>query len=218
VLLQVSDTGKGMDEETKRRLFEPFFTTKEIGKGTGLGLSTVYGIIKQIGGEVSVYSEPGHGTTFKVYFPQIDSLADAADKAPAQQAAAGGTETLLLVEDESGVRHLTRELLEKQGYTVLEACDGREALRIYKQHKGRIDLLLTDVVMPMMNGQELADRLLALQADLKVIYLSGYAERIVLEHGVLDLGAGFLQKPFTLEALGRKIREVLGEAKRKSAR
>lgn len=209
VMLAVSDTGTGMDAETQAHMFEPFFTTKVQGKGTGLGLSTVYGIVKQSEGNIWVYSELGKGTTFKVYLRrvddavQIDAVSESLGKLPQ------GRETVLLTEDEEPVRHLAKVILEMNGYQVLEAASGDEALSIYKEHTGRIDLIVTDVVMPKMSGPELAQSLTTLCPGIKVLYLSGYTDDAVVRHGLLDRGMAFLQKPFTPEALVRKVREVL---------
>jgi PAS domain S-box-containing protein len=209
VMLAVSDTGKGIPPEVRSRLFEPFFTTKERGKGTGLGLSTVYGIVKQSGGEIWVYSELGKGTTFKIYLPQV--LDD--ERRPAQVAEPSpvehGEETLLLAEDEPGVRALARDVLRQHGYQVLEAMDVPDALRICREHPERIDLLLTDVVMPVMSGRELAERVAEIRPEIKVLYMSGYTDNIVVSHGVTSIDKEFLQKPFTPRSLARKVRESL---------
>jgi len=208
VMIAVSDTGSGMPEKVKSRIFEPFFTTKEVGKGTGLGLSTVYGIIKQSDGYIWVYSEVGRGSTFKVYLPRVDAPAEiplSRALAPARH----GSETVLLVEDEDGVRALVRQVLHKHGYNVLEARHGGEALLMCERHQGKIDMLLTDVVLEQMSGRELAERLLKLRPEMKVLYVSGYADDAIVHHGVLTAGMAFLQKPFTTEALARKIRYVL---------
>ncbi|MGE5569217.1 MAG: PAS domain S-box protein [Rhodospirillales bacterium] len=208
VLIAVSDTGHGMDAETKRHIFEPFFTTKEPGRGTGLGLATVYGIVKQSGGEVWVYSEPGQGTTFKVYFPRVNEAESPAERAtPAEESR--GAETVLVVEDEEGVRELIAEMLRQRGYTVLTAENGVEALRVSAQYPDPIHLLVTDVVMPQMSGKQLADTLAPLRPGIKVLYLSGYTEYSALHHGVLEPGFEFLGKPFSRETLARKVRQVL---------
>ncbi len=210
VMLAISDTGHGMDERTQARLFEPFFTTKEKGKGTGLGLSTVYGIIKQSGGAVWVYSELGHGTTFKIYLPLVVDVMDTLPLAPAPGAeSATGTETILLVEDEEAVRLLAREALEEVGFQVLEARHGGEALMISQQYQGVIHLLVTDVVMPEMSGRVLADRLVPQRPALKVLYMSGYTDNAIVHQGVLDPGTAFLPKPFSPDALVRRVREIL---------
>ena len=211
VMIAVSDTGHGMDAETRRRLFEPFFTTKEKGKGTGLGLATVYGAVKQLGGDIWVYSEPGKGTTFKLYFPRIMESPDP-PASPADAEREHSTETILVVEDEQAVRDLTVKMLRKLGHTVLAAADGVEAIEIAKSHAGPIALLLTDVVMPNMSGRQVADELLRLRPELKVLYLSGYTDNTVVHHGVLEDGVEFLPKPFSRETLANKIRDVLGSS------
>ena len=208
-MLAVSDNGCGMDAMTKSHLFEPFFTTKGLGMGTGLGLSTVYGIIRQSGGYVFAYSELGQGSTFKVYVPRVEDAIEALALGVPLPELPQGTETILLVEDEPGVRALVRDTLRLQGYTVLEARHGIEALMIGTQETGVIHLLLTDVVMPQMGGREVADRLLAARSDLRVLYMSGYTENAVVHRGVLNPGTAFLQKPFTPDLLVYKVREVL---------
>jgi len=210
VMLSVSDNGHGMDKETQARIFEPFFTTKEKGKGTGLGLSTVYGIIKQSGGYVLVQSEVGQGTTFRIYLPRVEEAAQPASQVPVPLELNGGSETVLLVEDEESVRELVRETLEAKGYNVLEAENGEAALRLTNQHSDPIDMLITDVVMPGMSGRELSARMCASHPHTKVLYLSGYTEDAIVHEGVLQPGTAFLQKPFTLYSLARKVREVLG--------
>ncbi len=209
VMLAVSDTGCGMDAETRAHVFEPFFTTKEQGKGTGLGLATVYGIVKQSGGHITLYSEPGHGTSFKIYLPRVDAPAEALPADRPAEASPRGTETILLVEDEDLVRGLVREALQSGGYAVLDACDGNEALQVSERHEGPIHLLMTDMVMPGMSGVELAKRLAPLRPQTKVLYMSGYTEHSMLQEGVLNSGAAFVQKPVSLIALGQKVREVL---------
>ncbi len=209
VMLAVSDTGIGMDQELQARLFEPFFTTKEHGKGTGLGLSTTYGIVKQSGGSIWVYSEPGHGTTFKIYLPRCEEpLEELPPAAPAREAAPG-TETILLVEDEPEVRRLVEKLLRLKGYRVLSAGSPADAVATAKRHDDAIHLLLTDVIMPGMNGRELARLLAAGRPAMRVLYMSGYADAAMNQHGILPPGTAFLSKPFTPELLARKIREVL---------
>jgi len=211
VMLAISDTGVGMDSETQSRIFEPFFTTKGP-KGTGLGLSTVYGIVKQSGGYIWVYSEPGKGTSFKIYFPRaVEAEPVPAEPAAAVESAEPPRETILLVEDEGNLRRLTRHFLENQGYTVLEAADGAAAVQIAVAHQGTIHLLLTDVIMPGMNGRELAQRVSEIRPNIKVLYMSGYTENAIGHNGTLDAGVTLLQKPFNLQALKAKVREVLDQ-------
>jgi CheY-like chemotaxis protein len=210
VTLSVSDTGLGMDAETQARIFEPFFTTKEPGKGTGLGLATVYGIVKQSGGFIWVYSEPGRGTTFKIYLPRVGERAEPLTPPPGG-AVVRGTETILLVEDEGALRALLREILEGFGYTVLEAAHGVDALRVARDHAGTIHLLLSDIVMPQMTGRDLADRLATERPGLRVLFMSGYAAGAVPSHEV-PAGAAYIEKPFTADALAGAIRSRLAAA------
>jgi PAS domain S-box-containing protein len=209
VMLAISDTGIGMSIKTQARIFEPFFTTKEQGKGTGLGLSTVYGIVKQSGGNIWVYSERDFGTTFKVYLPRLDQVVEHGMSGELRAVLPQGTETILLVEDEEMIRKAAREILEANGYRVLDASGGEEALMISRLHKAPIQLLMTDVVMPRMNGRELAERLGLLRPNLKVLYMSGYTDDAIVHHGVLDAGIAFLEKPFTAQALTHRVRELL---------
>ncbi|MCR4408127.1 MAG: GAF domain-containing protein, partial [Anaerolineae bacterium] len=214
VMLAVSDTGVGMDEEIKSHLFEPFFTTKEVGKGTGLGLATVYGIIKQSGGHIWVYSEPGQGTTFKIYLPVVGEEVEPARLPPLLDESLHGAETILLVEDDSLVRELASRVLIQHGYLVLEAYDGEKALRICQEYRKPIHLLVTDVVMPGgMSGRQLAETLITMHPETRVLYMSGYTDDSIVYHGVLEPGTAFLQKPFTPESLARKVGEVLGGSK-----
>ena len=210
VLIAFTDTGIGMDPATQDRIFEPFFTTKGLGKGTGLGLATVYGIVRQSGGSISVYSEPHRGSTFKVYLPRLaEPVRDASESAAPAAVSTGGTETVLVVEDEEAVRQLAARTLFVRGYTPLVAHTGEEALRLSEQHPGPIHLLLTDVVLPRMNGSRLAETLLATRPDLRVLYMSGFTETAIVHHGVLQPGTDFIQKPFTPHALAVKLRDVL---------
>jgi signal transduction histidine kinase len=210
VMMAVSDTGTGMDALTKSRIFEPFFTTKEKGKGTGLGLSIVYGIVKQNGGEVLVYSEPGQGTVFKIYLPVAVGAAEESRPVSGETQAVEGTETILLVEDEQQVRNLTRSMLGRQGYRILDAGSAAEALELARDTGAQIDLLLTDIVMPQMNGLDLAKEIRAARPGIKVLFMSGYTDSAVLQQGLLTAEVPFIQKPFTSAALHSKVREVLG--------
>src|SRR2546427_2286292 len=209
VMLAVSDTGTGMDEQTKAHIFEPFFTTRELGKGTGLGLATVYGIVKQSGGFIWLYSEPGHGTTFKIYLPRVDGAADALGPPVGTAEVPRGTETVLIVEDEEAVRALAKTALMRKGYRVLEAANGGEALLRCESERAPIHLLVTDVVMPGLGGADLARRLAPLRPDMRVLFISGYTDRAAARHGTMQPGAAYLEKPFSLDALARKVREVL---------
>ncbi len=208
-LLSVSDSGSGMDAETLSHIFEPFFTTKELGKGTGLGLSTVYGIVRQSGGLVWVYSEPGQGSCFKVYLPIVHGAVEPAPARPTQSPTFAGTETVLLVEDEDGVRALVREVLQRKGYRVLEANSGAEAMRICGDYEDPIHLLITDIVLDQMSGRDIARKVTSERPKTKVLYISGYTEEAIIHHGVLDPGTAFLQKPFTPAALARRVYEIL---------
>jgi two-component system, cell cycle sensor histidine kinase and response regulator CckA len=209
VMFAVTDTGTGMDAKTKARIFEPFFTTKPVGKGTGLGLATVYGVVQQSGGYIWLYTEPGHGSSFKIYLPRVDAV----ETEPAAEAslagAFDGSETVLVAEDEEAVRQIIEKALDAHGYRVLSARDGAEALERASVYAGQIDLLVTDVVMPDMNGRELSRRLVQTRPNLRTLYLSGYTDDAILHRGVLQQGVAFLQKPFSLRMLARKVREVI---------
>ncbi len=209
VMISASDTGVGMPSEIKERIFEPFFTTKEKGKGTGLGLSTVYGIVKQSKGNIWVYSEPGYGTTFKIYLPQVDEPLEALKDKLSEKALVGGNETILVVEDEEEVRKLTVRILQNKGYRVLTASDGNAALLVVKRYVSPIHLMLTDVVMPGINGRELAKKMESFHPKMKVLYMSGYTENAIVHHGILDEKMDYIPKPFTVEGLTKKVREAL---------
>src|ERR1700737_2825770 len=207
VVLTVTDTGTGITPQVQARLYEPFFTTKEVGKGTGLGLATIHGIVARSGGSVAVYSEIGHGTSFKVYFPKAEGVDTVAALPPVVQPRVG-TQTVLVVEDAEGLRTLAKRLLERHGYKVLLAANAEEALRLFERHPS-IDVLLTDVVMPGASGPELTRQLLNHRRSLRVVYMSGYTEDAIARHGVLEPGIVFLNKPFTAATLSQKIEEVL---------
>lgn len=209
VRMTVTDNGEGMDERTRQRIFEPFFTTKEQGKGTGLGLSTVHGIVQQAGGHIMVYSEPGHGTTFKIYLPRIDEVVQTPNRTGDADGNFAGTETILLVEDEEIVRNLVGVILADSGYTILVADSGKSALSICESYAGPIHILLTDVIMPGMGGSELRDRVTGLRPEIKVLFMSGYTDDAITHGGVLDSDAAFIEKPFTPDSLSRKIRDVI---------
>ncbi len=211
ILLSLTDTGAGMDAETLSHLFEPFYTTKAKGKGTGLGLSTVYGIVKQNGGEISIESNPGRGTAVRIYLPLAADATNVKESPGRRRSAVTGTETILLVEDEAEVRRLARDLLTRQGYLVLEAASGPEALRLWQERSGAVDMVLTDVVMPQMSGPKLVERLKALCPDVRVMYMSGYTDDVIARHGIISADNAFLQKPFTLDSLAEKVRLVLDQ-------
>jgi len=210
VMLAVSDNGSGMDAETQRHLFEPFFTTKSVGRGTGLGLSTVFGIVKQSGGSIAVYSEPGHGTSIKIYLPRIDQAVPL-EAEGRQPEAWRGSETILVVEDDDMVRSLVRESLERQGYKVIDSAGSVEARRLAEKHRGPIHLLITDVVLPKVSGRELAEQMIRERPSIKVLYMSGYTDSAIVSSGILTKEVAFLQKPFTPTGLVDKVREVLLE-------
>lgn len=208
-MLAVSDTGIGMDETTRARIFEPFFTTKELGKGTGLGLATVYGIVKQSGGFIWVYSEPGRGTTFKIYLPLAETAESLDGETPAATPPPGGMESVLLVEDSAAVRDAAREILQRNGYRVIAVPNADAAIAVIANQPTPIHLLLTDVVMPGLNGRQLAEQLTRQFPELRVLYMSGYTDDAVVRRGLLTTDLAYLQKPFTPDVLARKVREVL---------
>jgi len=212
MLLTFGDTGCGMDSQVLAKVFDPFFTTKPIGKGTGLGLSTIYGIVKQNNGFINVYSEPGQGTTFRIYFPVVEaSELPAGDSAPSEPMA-GGSATILLVEDDPLILELGQRILAQLGYEVLAAATPEQAIGIAKEYSGRIDLMITDVVMPQMNGHDLVRRINPILPGLKCLYMSGYTANVIAHHGVLDPGVNFLQKPFTIQEIAAKVSQVLHNA------
>jgi CheY-like chemotaxis protein len=208
-MLAVSDNGVGMTKDVLEHLFEPFFTTKAVGKGTGLGLATVYGIVKQNGGFINVYSEPGQGSTFRIYFPRFESESVEAPRAVEAPAAQQSSAIVLIVEDETAILQLGKTILERLGYSVLAASTPSEAIGLVKSHPGPINLLITDVVMPEMNGRDLATEVKALRPGLKCLYMSGYTANVIAHHGVLDEGVLFIQKPFSMRELSEKVQEVL---------
>jgi CheY-like chemotaxis protein len=209
VRLSVTDTGCGMDEATKARVFEPFFTTKDVGKGTGMGLAVVYGIVQQSGGYIDVKSQPNEGSSFDIYLPRCQDETPAEERAQASPSSPMGHETVVLVEDEDAVRRLAREILTQHGYTVLEAKDGPDALRLCQRHAGPIDLLVTDVVMPRMSGLRLADRLREQRPQIKTLFISGYLDDVLSEYGASAGDITLLQKPFAVATLTHKVRDVL---------
>ncbi len=211
VLLAVSDDGCGVDPETREHLFEPFFTTKEIGRGTGLGLATVYGIVKQNNGVITISSEPGQGTTFQIYLPRHVVAATGKTGQDSSAQVARGNETVLLVEDEPAILNLGKIMLERLGYRVLTAIDPQEALALAQTSTETLDLLITDVIMPTMNGRDLADRMKTLYPDIRVLFMSGYTADIIANRGVLDKKVNFVQKPFSLKDLAARVREALGD-------
>jgi two-component system, cell cycle sensor histidine kinase and response regulator CckA len=211
VVLTVADTGTGMDEATAKQAFEPFFTTKDVGKGTGLGLATVHGIVKQSGGDIWLYTEPGHGTTFRIYLPEATGTPqpEAELAMSAAPTSAGGSETILVVEDDEAVRPLVCMSLARAGYRVIEACNPKDAARVASEFAGRIDLLLSDVIMPESDGPALHGLLRATHPELRVLYMSGYADDAIVRQGILVEGTPFIQKPFAPRALAAKVRETL---------
>ena len=216
VMLAVTDNGTGMDADTQAHIFEPFYTTKEKGKGTGLGLATVYGIVKQSGGYVWVYSEIGRGTTFKIYLPSVEEEVAPREIRKAVASLPRGTETVLLVEDEEGVRELAKEYLESCGYKVLVAQNGQAAIDLVSKHSGPIDLMMTDIVMPGLSGSDLAKKVQSLRPDIRVVYMSGYTDQAIIHHGILSSDVLLLQKPFTMSTLAHKLREALSTKQIKS--
>jgi len=208
-MLTISDTGHGMDSETQKRIFEPFFTTKEQGKGTGLGLATVYGTVKQHGGHIWVYSEPGRGSTFKICLPAAEKDLGPAEEAVLPSLCCKGEKTVMVVEDDDMVRELTTDILEGIGYNVLSASHGKECLRQLSEFKGQVNLLLTDVIMPDMNGRELFNQVAALYPWTRVLFMSGYTDNVIAHHGVLNDNVAFIQKPFTVDSLAEKVRDAL---------
>ncbi|TBR21671.1 response regulator [bacterium] len=209
VMLAVSDTGHGMDRQTQARIFEPFFTTKEKGRGTGLGLATVHDIVKQNGGSIFVYSEPGKGTTFKIYFPRVEDPVEGSLRPATRAGSLRGTETVLVVDDDDAIRKLVHRVLADHGYTVLDAISSPEALRFCERHAGPVHLMVTDAIMPLMDGRELAKRASGLRPRMKVVYMSGYTGDAAIHHGLLEPGSAFIEKPFTPESILRKVRETL---------
>jgi CheY-like chemotaxis protein len=207
-LISVTDSGAGMDEKTREKIFEPFFTTKDVGRGTGLGLSMVYGIIKQHDGFIDVYSKPGIGTKFKIYLPLSEAEVKGEEKA-GSLSVQGGTETVLVVEDDEAVRRLSRDILQNYGYRVIEAEDGEEAIEKFKENKEKINILLLDVILPKRNGKKVYDEIRKIKPDIKALFLSGYAENLLQNKGILEEGLNFMPKPVSVNYLLRNVREVL---------
>jgi CheY-like chemotaxis protein len=211
VCISIADTGCGMDAKTVERIFEPFFTTKEVGKGTGLGLSMVYGIVKQHNGYINCYSEPGKGTTFKLYLPMHREAVELQETMESAPATIGGTETILVAEDDADARKTTRNILENFGYTILEAVDGEDAVRVFKENRDTVKLLLLDVIMPKKNGKEAYEEIRKLHPRVKALFISGYTANIIHKRGMLDQNLNFIMKPVSPTALLRKVREVLNK-------
>ena len=211
VMLAVSDTGTGISKEILPHIFEPFFTTKATGKGTGLGLSTVYAVVQQSGGEIFVYSEPDQGSTFKIYLPRVKGEAVSRPAAKPRPEMLHGSETILVVEDDAGVRGAVISILKSRGYKILEAHGGKAAIELLSKQKDPIPLMLTDVIMPEMSGKELAEKVRLIRPEIKILFLSGYTENVIAHHGVLEPGINFLAKPFTIQSLTQKVREVLNQ-------
>ena len=218
MMLSITDTGCGMNRETRKRIFEPFFTTKEKEKGTGLGLSTVYGIVKQHEGHIRVYTKPGEGTTFRIYLPRVDEKTKEPAAKGTEEVLAEGSETILVAEDERAIREIVQRSLEGLGYRVFITDGAEGAEKVFSQHCDKIDLLLADVVMPGLNGPELYERLAAKRSSLKVLYMSGYSDVPILGNYVLEQSASYIQKPFTPTLLAQKVREVLGKEELESGR
>jgi len=209
VVLSVSDTGMGMDEEVKNKIFEPFFTTKETGRGTGLGLATVFGIVKQNNGHIDVYSEPGKGTTFKIYWPATDGNASDQQRTKVNSLPLRGNETALIVEDDKAVKEFACRVLNEYGYNTICASNGEQALNLLKETTEKIDLVITDLIMPKMSGKELAEKLISLSPNIKILFASGYTDNHIVHSGVLEEGINFIQKPYSAKALVGKVRQVL---------
>jgi two-component system cell cycle sensor histidine kinase/response regulator CckA len=216
-MLAVGDTGQGIDAATKARIFEPFFTTKEPGRGTGLGLSTVHGIVRQSEGQIEVITEPGHGTTFKMYFPRVDEAVEVRVEQAVSPEHCEGNEVVLVVDDEDAIRRVIRDSLEPLGYRVIDAADGKEALAMCARREQPIDLLITDIVMPLMTGPQLVNRLTRRWPGVRVLFISGYMDRALVHQGMRAAGTAFLQKPFSPSVLARGVRKVLDEPREAAA-